>query len=231
MSQVREQVWSQVKDFFFPYLYGHMDSGYISFNDYANEVLGIKFDVQDKFNAYKMTTESGCIYACDEFCVISQKPTKLMMKEGKLHNDGGSAWEYADGIKGYSLNGVIVPEYLAVTPAKDLDIEFFKKEKNADVKAEFLRKYGVNRLLEHGNKVDTYAEYKNKLWSESKYELWDLKNMFEGITRHQHCYFLKMLNQSTGSWHVEGVAPECNTLEKALAWRMKNKHTELVTVK
>ena len=31
--------------------------------------------------------------------------------------------------------------------------------------------------------------------------------------------YLKMLNPSIGTWHVEGVHPDCATVEQALNWR------------
>jgi len=31
--------------------------------------------------------------------------------------------------------------------------------------------------------------------------------------------YLKMLNPSIGTWHVEGVHPHCKTVEQALNWR------------
>jgi hypothetical protein len=37
----------------------------------------------------------------------------------------------------------------------------------------------------------------------------------DGIPRH----YLRMLNPSTGVWHVEGVHPDCRTVAEALAWR------------
>jgi hypothetical protein len=33
-----------------------------------------------------------------------------------------------------------------------------------------------------------------------------------------------MLNPSVGCFHLEGVAPECDTVEKSLNWRNQNWH-------
>jgi len=31
--------------------------------------------------------------------------------------------------------------------------------------------------------------------------------------------YLKMLNPSISTWHIEGIHPDCKTIEQALAWR------------
>jgi hypothetical protein len=46
------------------------------------------------------------------------------------------------------------------------------------------------------------------------YEL-SVVDLGDGIVRH----YLRMLNPSTGVWHVEGVPPHCRTVAEALAWR------------
>lgn len=76
----------------------------------------------------------------------------IRIKDNRLHADGSPAIEWPNE-KYYFLNGVKVPEYLAMTPEGKLDIEFFKKEKNADVKAEFIRKYGIERMQSLGKKI------------------------------------------------------------------------------
>ena len=65
------------------------------------------------------------------------------------------ALRYSDGYGLYCLNGIRVPEYLAMTPESSLDIDFFNKEKNADIKTEFVRKFGVDRMLSFGKKIDS----------------------------------------------------------------------------
>jgi len=75
-------------------------------------------------------------------------------EKGQLHNESVKAIEYKDGYGFYYLNGIRVPESLVTTPAENLDIKFFQSEKNADIKAEFVRKYGVERMLNFGKKIE-----------------------------------------------------------------------------
>ena len=225
------QVRSQVPSFVYPYLNNSFWVGYYGYYEFINKELGLKFDRQKEWDLLVSLKDMSWMYPFKDFCVMSEKPIEINMKNGLLHAEGKPSVKYADGFSCWSLNGVAVTQYLAETPAKELDIEFFKKEKNADVKAEFVRKYGIDKMLNLGTKMDDYTKYKHPLWNKSKYELWDMKSIFEGVTKHNRCPHLKMLNPSTQQWHVEAVHPECKNLEEALKWRMNNHHTELLTIK
>jgi hypothetical protein len=209
--------------FISPYFYGQFDSGYFSFYNFIFEVLKIVNPVSNLFNSYIKTTECGLIYPCDDFCVISNKPSKILMSNGQLHSDGSSAVEYNDGFKVWSLNGVRVPQYLSETPTEKLDLEFFKKEQNADVKAEFIKKYGVQRMLSLGKKMDDTSKSNNRWYLDSEYELYNLGSIFN----RERAVFLKMKNLTTNTYHVEGVDPSCNTVEEALKYRAKNRVIQL----
>ena len=145
------------------------------------------------------------------------------MSNGQLHSDGSPSIEYNDGFKVWSLNGVKVPQYLAETPTEKLDLEFFKKEKNADVKAEFIKKYGVQRMLSLGKKMDDSSKSRNSWYVDSEYELYNLGSIFN----RERAVFLKMKNLTTGTYHVEGVDPSCNTVNEALEYRAKNRKINL----
>ena len=234
-NQVGNQVWNQVKDqvenqvgnFIMPYFYGQFDSGYFSFYEFMFNVLKIKNPVEDLYSSYLKTTECGIIYPCDDFCVISNKPSNILMSNGQVHSDGSPAIEYRDGFKVWSLNGVRVPQYLAETPTEKLDLEFFKKEQNADVKAEFIKKYGVQRMLSLGKKMDDAHKSKNQWYVDSEYELYNLGSIFN----REKAVFLKMKNLTTGTYHVEGVDPSCNTVEEALKFRANNREINIVGIK
>ena len=141
------------------------------------------------------------------------------------------AIEYPDGWGLYFLNGIKVPEYLVKTPEEELDINFYLKETNADVKAEFVRKYGVERMLDHGKKVDSYENYKldsSHWWAKSQYELWDMAKLFPGL---EYQPYLRMTNQTTGIFHVEAVSPECRTIADAIKERLGGSDMEIVAIK
>jgi hypothetical protein len=204
-----------------------------TFYDFGREI-GAKYDAESS-KLLDMWIEEGKAmhwwFPFDGVVFVSERPKFLHVNEaGDMHCDGGPAFEYKDGWKGFYLNGVEVTEYLATTPAEDLKVDYFLKESNADVKAEFARKYGVERMLDMGKKVDSYTNYnqeENTWWWKSEYELWDMHVLFPGI---EYQPYLKMLNQTTGIWHVEAVSPDCRTIADAVKERFGGREMEIVSI-
>jgi hypothetical protein len=207
-----------------PYQTGSFFASVFSFYDYMFECVGVEIDQElwVKYKKWEATAHIGMIYPLDNLTIVCEKPTEIHLNENRvLHRDGGAALVYAGlgDYKIYSLNGVTVPEYLAVTPAEKLDITKYHEEKNADVKAEFVRKVGVERFLNLGEKLDTYEKYQGaeyEWWHKSGYELWDMQALFDGLS---YAPYLKMQNMTTGIYHLEGVSPQCRTLKDAICER------------
>jgi hypothetical protein len=216
----------------YPYQDGSFFASVLSFYDYMFNELKIELepDLRKKYDIWERTSELGMIYPLENVCFVSQKPTVIKLNEEKqLHCDGGPAFEYAGygDFKIYSLNGVRVSEYLAVTPEEQLDIQKFHDITNADEKTEFVRKFGVDRMLGLGKKIDSFEKYDKEWWNKSEYELWDMKEIFAGVNYAPH---LKMTNQSTGVYHVEAVSPRCRTLADAIKERLGGNDLEIVAI-
>ncbi len=170
--------------------------------------IGVKFD-EKKYDLFlNFNSEVHFIIPYKNVAFISEKPIEINWENKRLHKDGDKAVKYSDGWGIYCLNGVRVPEYLVITPESRLDIEFFKKEKNVEVRTQFVRKYGIDRMRTLGKIID-----KMDRWD---YELIDMSPIFTNIN---YAPYLKMKNPSTGTIHMEGVHPECKTVEMALKWR------------
>jgi hypothetical protein len=207
-----------------PYQTGSFFASLFSFYNYFIEQFGydalsIAPALARKYEIWERTSELGMIYPIDQCVIVSQKPTVIHLNENRvLHKDGAPALEYAGrgNFKLYYLNGVKVPEYLVMTESHKLTTEQFMAEKNADVRAEFIRKFGVENLLSLGKKIDSHENYDEPFWSSSEYELWDMETLFQS---HNYAPFLKMRNPTTGVWHVEGVSPKCRTLRDAIKER------------
>jgi hypothetical protein len=202
---------------------------------FAEKYLGVTYDKENSDLLALWMEESKHLhwwFPFENYCLISERPIRLTVDDqGRLHNEKVKAIEYADGYGMYYLHGVKVPEYLVVTDAENLDIDFFTKETNADVKAEFVRKYGIERMLQFGVKVDSYEKYdqeEHPWWWKSEYELWDMKSLFVGL---DYQPFLKMANQTTGIWHVEAVPPTCLTISDALKARFGGRDMKIVDIK
>lgn len=147
-------------------------------------------------------------YLCEEFAILCSHPKETHLKETEegnfiLHRDGGPAVVWKTGECKYVLNGITVPQYLAETPAEDLDLEFFKAEQNADVKTEFINKYGIERMCELGNLIDHYSNYPdNEVYQRSEYALYDMSPIFSQLT---YAGFLLMKHQTMDMYCMEGV--------------------------
>lgn len=198
------------------------------------EKIGAKYSVEDAKMLNVWLEESKQLHVWFPFenaALISERPIRLSLNDnGAMHNEHEMAIEYSDGWGGYYLNGVRVPEYLVKTPSRDLSMGFFTNEINADVKAEFVRKFGVERMLGIGTMVDSYTKYDQEeqpWWWKSEYELWDMKNAFVGL---DYQPFLKMLNQTTGIWHLEAVSPQCLDIEDALKERFGGRSMKIVGI-
>jgi hypothetical protein len=226
-GQLNGQLRGQLKDINNNWSLYQWLNTYAGWYDYG-KMIGVKFD-KEKYELFMMFNEEvHFIIPYEGVCFISEKPVEIHWKNKELHRDGDMAVKYKDGYGMYCLNGIRVPEYLAITPESKLDIEFFTKEKNADVKAEFIRKYGIDRMVSLGKKIDSWKNYKsNHWWAKSEYELFDMSPIFTSVRFAPH---ILMRNQTTKTYHLEGVAPECKTLEQAIEWRENIKHEKYKTI-
>ena len=210
----------------YPYQDGSFYSSVISFYDFMiNEVgVDIEADLMARYKAWERTTELGLMFPLTDAMVVTEKPIEIHFNEAaQLHGDGKPAIKYAGNVEFevYSLNGVRVPKWLAMADEGDLDLSQYTTINAADVRTEFVRKFGVERMLEaHGNKLDTFENYNEKWWTKSGYELWDMCDIFERVDYAPH---LKMQNATTGVWHVEAVAPSCRSLEDAVRDRFNGR--------
>lgn len=204
-----------------------------SFYDYMFSAVGVEIDkkLRKKYDTWERTSKLFAIYPLEKLTVVCEKPTAVKLNQDNLlHCDGGPALAF-DGpgdFRIYALNGVKVSEYLAVTPAEELDLQEYMKERNADVKAEFLRKAGVEKFLELGKLKDTYKNYSkdaHPFWHESEYELWDMTALFPSI---QDVRYIKMRNFTTGVTHMEAIAPGVETLEEAMQARFNGKKLRII---
>lgn len=224
----------ELEPFCSPFLDGSFSAPIFAFYDFMFNEVGVEIEesLKNKYDIWEQTVNLGMIFPMPTICFVSQKPAKISLNaEGQLHADcDGAAIEYSGelGDKIYALNGTVVPEKLAVTPAGKLVVSDYNELKNADHKMEFVRKYGVERMLEMGTKLDSYEKYPNEeWWRKSEYELWDMKVLFPGVSFAPH---LRMTNQTTGTYHVEAVSPKCRTLPEALKERFGGKDINIVGI-
>jgi len=127
--------------------------------------------------------------------ILSGRRIEVHFGPNGLHRDGGMAIQFPDGRGLWVLNGVQVPQWLAETPDTKLDPAALLKIDNAEIRREFVRKVGIERIV-----LALDAKSLDNQWG---YELLELK-VGESSYR-----YLKMCNPSTGTWHLEGVPADC----------------------
>lgn len=141
-------------------------------------------------------------------CVLQHRPSAIHLDDdNRLHKDGDYAISYQDGWGIAALHGVKVPKWLAFEPAGKIKVEKIHEIENAQVRTEFVRKIGIERVLGKlsDGAVDTLGDY----------ELHFLK-----LSDTQERKYLKMKNPSVPElWHVEAVPPDVNTVAEALMFR------------
>ena len=157
-------------------------------------------------------------------CYVIKKPDEWKIE------DNYSKMYFRYGNKEKFFFGMIeVPKWLYTTPAEELKPEYYFSLTNADVKAEFVKKIGINRLIEFGTVVDSYENYPdNEMWAKSEYKIIDMSNLklvkvVSDIGRplefFKYVPYLYMKNQTTGVYHLEGLHPRCKTLYDAIKMR------------
>lgn len=152
----------------------------------------------------------GPRYMHEKFCMVSDRPQLLQVDdENRPHAEGGPFCRWRDGTELYALHGVRVPGWLACTAAEEIDPRRFAAIENVEVRREFVRKVGIERIAQAcGAKSLDRSD-------DGMYEL--LSVDLGGATGAWP--YLKMRNPSIGVWHLEAVAKSCSTVQEAINWR------------
>lgn len=212
-----ESVVGKNMSFCSSYFCGSFDAYIFSFYDYMINQLKVNIDkdLLFKLHIWQETVKLGPIYPFDDICLVSKKPIKIVRKDNQLHNDNGPSIEYCDGFCLYHLNGVKMDKEYVMTPWNKLDPKLILKEQNAEIRRELVRKIGIERIVDKlGAKT---------LDSKGDYELLQL-NLGDKRKRP----YLKMKNPSIGVYHIEGVHPDCKTVDDAIKFRNGTNETPVV---
>jgi hypothetical protein len=77
--------------------------------DFCISVLGLECNLEYWQIFQSLVTETGWIYPFPKVCLVCDRPIKLLLdEENRLHADGESALEFADGFCIYAHHGVRV---------------------------------------------------------------------------------------------------------------------------
>lgn len=85
--------------------YGSFEAYWVSFYAFIGEQLPVNKD--ELLDIVKdIVAENGVYWTFEDTVVLTDKPCKIEMVDGKLHCEDGKALEYRDGSGIYALNGV-----------------------------------------------------------------------------------------------------------------------------
>jgi hypothetical protein len=94
-----------------------------------------------------------------------------------------------------------------LTPGHEIDPKEVLAETNADIRRELVRKVGIERMID--------VLKPKRLDRQGTYELLSVRLSDEV----PDARYLKMVNPSIRTFHMEGVSPDCATVDHALNWR------------
>jgi hypothetical protein len=195
--------------------------------------LGI--DISPLEPQMRLTREAGWTVLFWDWAFISEKPVSILKNAVGLHCEDGPALLYPDGFAVYALNGVRVSREIVETAASELDPRLLLTEANAEIRREILRKIGIERALSvlgstvvdkklvtipaHRYLVTEEDNLLGKEWIDIPEKHIDYELVRLSLDDGRSRPYLKMLNPSIGVWHIEGVSPQCATIDEALHFR------------
>ena len=165
---------------------------------------------------YDLLRAAGsCILHSRGLVVVSQPPirreTRLVNGRYQLHADGRAAVEYRDGFRLFYLHGVAMPGWVVETPARELDVTRGLALTNAQQRAEFVKKVGIERVMQAMPHTVLHTETIVIGEQAHAYELLSLS------VNDVHGCWLKMVNPSVpGLYHIEPVRGTPTTVREAL---------------
>jgi len=196
-------------------VYGQHDASWLSFYEFFRKGCNLTKQTDKIIGLIAIAESAGWALPHEHICWLSERPRELHRNQrGQLHCDGGPALSYPDGWSLYRLNGVTIPQWLAEKRADEIDCAEFAKIENAEVRREFVRKVGVERIAQQlgADMLDSAKRCPCGCDADTEYEL--LAVNLGGETGKWP--YLKMRNPSIGVWHLEAVPKECRTVSQAL---------------
>ena len=206
-----EEIYGEKIEFVWPYLDGQFWSCYYAWINFYRDVVRLQIDIDTSI--IEEMIEFGNIYPLENHCIMAEKIETCQYDPSfGLHCEGSHAMSYRDGTKIWALHGVIVPQWLAETPHDKLNPKDFATIENVEVRREFVRKVGVERICN---------ELGSKILDKSPDGTYELHEIDLGGKTGKWPY-LKMLNPSIGVYHMECVEKTCKTIKDAITFRNKS---------
>ena len=200
--------------------FGSNGAYWIGFYDFMGQLIKYRKEDQEKLDLHiKLAKSAFWLWPYKGLCVVSDRPNLLRWSEGeirdkRLHRDGGPCLQFRDNAAMWALNGVRVPKWLAESSDSQLDPRQMSEIDNVEVRREFVRKVGIERICKAYNAREIATETPVINGQAIKYRLLELE-LGNDLLR-----YLEMENPSLeGILHVERVDGECKTVRDAMRFR------------
>ncbi|WP_299403687.1 DUF6745 domain-containing protein [Acaryochloris sp. IP29b_bin.148] len=175
--------------------------------DFCVEVLNCDYDVQAWEQLRSLSIHCGLLLPCEKSCFVFDRPLRCLADpEGRLHDEGGPALQFADGYQSYQFHGVQLPERYGTVHPQRWQADWLLHEQNAELRRVLMQGIGYDRLCQElqAESLDTWREYA-------------LLRVAPTIDV-EPIYLLKMTCPSTGYIHATRVPPSIQSAREAIRW-------------
>lgn len=197
-------------------VFGNHDVEWLAYCDFFKDI-GLVEETRELEGLWGLAKNGGWSLQMEAIVIFQERPCALhTMEQGGLHCETGPAIAFPDKLRVWALNDVVMEQWMVETPEEELTAEAVLKVTNVEQRRELIRKVSIDRLLDrlHYKVLDEEGDY--ALLSVDLAHGLDAKETDGDLS---DCRFLKMKNPSIGVFHVEGVAPDCGTVQEANNWR------------
>jgi len=200
--------------------FGSNGAYWVGFYDFMGTLIKYKpEDARKLANHIALAESAFWVWPYVGLCVVCDRPNALHWSDGEIankvvHKDGSPAIQFRDNAALWVLNGVRVPQWLSESTDAQLDPARIKYIDNVEVRREFVRKVGIERLCKALKAREVASETPVIDGKAIKYRLLEME-IGEDMLR-----YLEMENPSLeGIIHVERVDSECETVRDAIVFR------------
>jgi hypothetical protein len=212
-NSVGESVHEAVRGSWYFYRGGAWWAGWHAYVSFFRDICGWEHESLVAFaHDEQHALNAGWCWQGVHCAMLSDRPSAIHLRDNRLHCETGPAIAFRDGWALWFLHGVRVPEWLVETKDTDLDPARIMEITNVEVRREFVRKIGMERLW---HKLNPKILETRKCPIGGTYTLADL-HVGEG----RLWRVLRMENPSVPEvWHIEGVPNDRETVYAALNFR------------
>ena len=210
-SQLENQLYSQLDCQQVSILYCCISPEYLacysSLFDFCICVLNCTCEPKIWQAFQSLASECGWIFPCEKTCYVCSRPRILSVdNQYRLHAEGQSAIQYADGFSIYAYHGVTLPKKYGQLHPNQWQVQWILEEQNAELRRVLIQGIGYARICQElqATELDSWREY----------TLLKIDNEVDD----EPIYLLKMTCPSTGFIHALRVPPSMKSARKAISW-------------